>query len=210
MKKIYLTCLMLCLAFVASAQTLTLTLDGEVVANGSTVTKVYDNDVKVKVPGVIYGHGLFPEVFLTSSVAQNAQVTFTDPLKEGGTTCCFGGLCVPFTAENNYTIVAPKDGMYMMSADKAEDLQIHYEHATNTDGNPSAQAYSRTVDIAAKTESGETFTCRLVFKFDPNASAVENLQLQQKVGGYYTLDGVRVEKPTRRGIYIVNGRKVVK
>ena len=62
-------------------------------------------------------------------------------------------------------------------------------------GSGSAYAASRDAMLSVETEDETT--------------GINNVQARADNAQWYTLSGVKVDKPTKRGIYIVNGRKVV-
>jgi hypothetical protein len=62
-------------------------------------------------------------------------------------------------------------------------------------GGGSAYAASRDAMLSVETEDETT--------------GINNVQARADNAQWYTLSGVKVDKPTKRGIYIVNGRKVV-
>ena len=61
------------------------------------------------------------------------------------------------------------------------------------------------------TSSGTTNAARSIGIGDGGATAIENYEFRipNSAGAWYDLQGRRIEKPTRKGLYIRNGVKVV-
>lgn len=157
MKKLYsLLAAMVCAASL-SAQNLTVTLDGQNIANGATVEKYYaeeeldDMDV----------YGLYPKFILTSKVNGNCDATLMSVDKANDVAFCFNG-CVFTGAGNNYTVnhtgvATRKNTEY--------DLGIHVQH-----DNKWTENYTRELDLTV-TQKGETFTCKIILGVDPEKAA---------------------------------------
>lgn len=205
MKKLYTFLLSFFACSMMSAQ-ITLTVDGEPVQNGSTFTKVYAEEViEAKIPGMPqFGQncGLYPKVLLTSAKTQDVVLTITNKSQSEGVSNCGLGQCVNLDAANNY--FSQKTGK--MEAGKAEDLVIDVVHNT-----PATSAYEVELQIDAYgTQDMQRCTATLILRFDPEASSVGSVSAVQSNSAYYTLSGQRVAVPTKRGIYVKNGRKVVR
>ena len=157
MKKLYsLLAAMVCAASL-TAQNLTVTLDGQNIANGATVEKYYaeeeldDMDV----------YGLYPKFILTSKVNGNCDATLMSVDKANDVAFCFNG-CVFTGAGNNYTVnhtgvATRKNTEY--------DLGIHVQH-----DNKWTENYTRELDLTV-TQKGETFTCKIILGVDPEKAA---------------------------------------
>lgn len=140
-----------------TAQNLTVTLDGQNIANGATVEKYYaeeeldDMDV----------YGLYPKFILTSKVNGNCDATLMSVDKANDVAFCFNG-CVFTGAGNNYTVnhtgvATRKNTEY--------DLGIHVQH-----DNKWTENYTRELDLTV-TQKGETFTCKIILGVDPEKAA---------------------------------------
>lgn len=140
-----------------TAQNLTVTLDGQNIANGATVEKYYaeeeldDMDV----------YGLYPKFILTSKVNGNCDATLVSVDKANDVAFCFNG-CKFLNAGNNYSVTH-----YGKAVRKGEehDLGIHVQH-----DNKWTENYTRELDLTV-TQKGETFTCKIILGVDPEKAA---------------------------------------
>lgn len=109
--------------------------------------------------------------------------------------------CTAKTAINNETV--NKDYFYVLSASAAEFQNIGTYCASNTLNIPAGKAYLDLTGIVLGHALDITFE-------DENTTAISELSNSklQGSGEYYDLSGRRVAQPTK-GLYIVNGKKVV-
>lgn len=208
MNKLYTLLLSLLLSAAATAQNLTITVDGEQWANGTTLTKVYDTDNYSfeLMPGlVIPKYGLYPEIMISCDANQSVTATLTDEAKAGGVTYCFGGTCVALDA-NGYSVTKEAK----LESGKPKDMQIEVVRQSAATA-PYEVTLALRVDLAqTATRAASTFEGKLVLRYDPEAAHVNNITTST-ASQYYTLSGQRVgQSPTKKGIYVKNGRKIVK
>lgn len=166
MKKLYsLFAAMVCAASL-TAQNLTVTLDGQNIANGATVEKYFAeesmDDMEV--------YGLYPEFILTSKVNGNCDATLVSVDKANDVAFCFNG-CKFLNAGNNYAfthsgVVVIKNTEY--------NLGIHVQH-----DNKWTENYTRELDLTV-TQKGETFTCKIILGVDPEKAASINAAATKK------------------------------
>lgn len=157
MKKLYsLLAAMVCAASL-TAQNLTVTLDGQNIANGATVEKYYaeeeldDMDV----------YGLYPKFILTSKVNGDCDATLVSVDKANDVAFCFNG-CFFTGAGNNYTV---NHTGVRIRKNTEYDLGIHVQH-----DNKWTENYTRELDLTV-TQKGETFTCKIILGVDPEKAA---------------------------------------
>ncbi len=205
MKKIYAILLMM-LPLAASAQTLSLTVDGETVENGATFTKVYTTDAYDMFPdesnpwhGQYFNYGIYPEVYFTSTVAQNVSFKFTNVSKVEGIQCCFGSTCREVNEGMNYVMELSEN----VAANTPMDMQIHARTADHSE-----EAYSREMKLEFNAENGESFTCTLVLAYDPSANAIQSVEAEKRDGRIFGLSG-QLQDKLKKGVNIVNGKKIL-
>jgi hypothetical protein len=58
--------------------------------------------------------------------------------------------------------------------------------------------------------SDKTANARIGFNFDDDVTGIKEVHGNENVEGTYDLQGRKVEEPANKGLYIVNGKKVVK
>ena len=97
-------------------------------------------------------------------------------------------LLVPNTPEGANLIFNNNGGGWQMN-------DVYCTYGNLYIGSGSAYAASRDAMLSVETEDETT--------------GINNVQARADNAQWYTLSGVKVDKPTKRGIYIVNGRKVV-
>lgn len=79
------------------------------------------------------------------------------------------------------------------------------------------KAYLETeTDITPSTPSGSALTRGIILDFGDGTTAILNViddgdarQISKNDGKYYTLQGTSMQAPTRKGLYILNGKKVL-
>ncbi len=201
MRKLYSFIFSCLLCGTVSAQDFSLTVDGQAVENQSTATLVYASEAREKVPGIPalgMEYGLYPEILLTSKVAQDVVVTLRDESKDAGTQFCYAGTCDELYKMNYQST---KTGY--LKADKATNMQIHIVHDAAANG-----PYEVKLLLDAYgTVDGQSYSCTLVLKYDPSATGLDGLSART-TSSCYNLQGQQVSKP-RAGIYVRNGRKIV-
>mgnify|MGYP006872972839 CR=1 FL=1 len=204
MKKLYTLALLL-MPFLAQAQTLTLTVDGMEVENGSTFTHTYADDAVDMFPddpslaGQFFQYGLFPKVFLTSSEEQTVTVSFQNLSRSEGVQCCVGSTCKSVGENENYRM----DESTTMQAGVPMDMRIHME----TEGHGTT-AYTAQFQLDLRTEGGETFSCTLVLGYDPEANGLQAVSVDRSSTAIYNLNGQRLAAP-RKGVNIQGRRKLL-
>lgn len=204
MKKFYAFILSLMLCAAASAQGLTLSVDGVNVSHGTDYVRVYNVEAFDKVPGMPFlgqNYGFYPEIVLTSHKAQDVVVTVTDLTHDEGSQFCFGGTC-----DELFKMGYQSNKVVTMQADKAENMLIHVVHLS-----AATAPYEVKFQIDAYgTLDNNRITSTVTLKYDPNATdAVQHVTAGMADAPYYTMGGVRVQGVPAPGIYVRGGRKVV-
>ena len=102
------------------------------------------------------------------------------------------------------TYVTPTEGIYTnMVLSKGEDGSVGF-HTLKAAGEIGAwKAY-----LQVETEVAEAYSGYLGLSFEDETTGVNSVRELPSDGNWYTLQGVRIEKPTQPGIYVRNGKKV--
>ena len=102
------------------------------------------------------------------------------------------------------TYVTPTEGIYTnMVLSKGEDGSVGF-HTLKAAGEIGAwKAY-----LQVETEVAEAYSGFLGLIFEDETTGVNSVRELPSDGNWYTLQGVRIEKPTQPGIYVRNGKKV--
>ena len=102
------------------------------------------------------------------------------------------------------TYVTPTEGIYTnMVLSKGEDGSVGF-HTLKAAGEIGAwKAY-----LQVETEVAEAYSGFLGLNFEDETTGVNSVRELPSDGNWYTLQGVRIEKPTQPGIYVRNGKKV--
>lgn len=102
------------------------------------------------------------------------------------------------------TYVTPTEGIYTnMVLSKGEDGSVGF-HTLKAAGEIGAwKAY-----LQVETEVAEAYSGFLGLSFEDETTGVKSVRELPSDGNWYTLQGVRIEKPTQPGIYVRNGKKV--
>lgn len=102
------------------------------------------------------------------------------------------------------TYVTPTEGIYTnMVLSKGEDGSVGF-HTLKAAGEIGAwKAY-----LQVETEVAEAYSGFLGLSFEDETTGVNSVRELPSDGNWYTLQGVRIEKPTQPGIYVRNGKKV--
>ena len=142
-------------------------------------------------------------------------------LDNGSFSCCFGGLCNPYTELKTYykpTLVY--DGEYLMAksfyickANEIVDINSHWEPKSKGKCVVKFTAYQGVVDEeisdsqwqAYNLVEGPSVTVNFLNGVPSSISNIENKDVDNN---YYDLAGRKVAKPTK-GIYVKNNKKVV-
>lgn len=205
MKKLYALLLALLTCSIASAQ-ITITVDGNPLKDGDTYTRLFTEETTiVKVPGVpaLDDYGLYPEITITSSKAQDLVITLLDESHDGGVNFCLGTCEIPNEA-NGYNVTKVAG----FEADKSTSAEIHVQHRDAATG-PYEVRFQL---VAYGTLDQKRATATIILQYDPNAVNALHPLLSSTPSTtsapYYTLGGQRVAAPGK-GIYIRNGKKVI-
>lgn len=188
--------------FAMSASAITVTLDGKPVEKGSTVTVGSDAFTLVdKVPGKIYSMDAEFDFYVSGGSNLSLRATSaTDNIS----ICTLGGQCFPFNPAG--------DGSYAMNMNFTEgfDIKLSYSQVTEV------PAEIHSTDVTITSSDGEF---KFTFVFDTTSSAGVGSILTDHNGSYtvYSLLGNLVLKTTEKseiyslpkGIYIVNGKKII-
>lgn len=206
MKKLYTLLLSMLVCSMVSAQ-ITLTVDGVKLGSVATYIKTYSQErVEDKVPGLpMLGQicGLYPTVMLKSEKTQDVIVTVIDNSENGGTRFCgLDGTCVPLDNNNNFRTTKT----VKFTAGNAQDMLLDVQH-----DKPATSAYEVELQIDAYgTLDSQRCTVTVILKYDPSsADGVQVIVKDEASAPYYNLSGMRTQA-AKKGIYIRNGRKVVK
>ena len=96
------------------------------------------------------------------------------------------------------TIVQNEQGVVTIAYNVEEPTYVYLYATAST---PSAPTRAAAIENAVKIYSLEVI---------PGTTGISNVNVNVNVNFWYTLDGRRMSmKPTRKGVYIMNGRKVV-
>lgn len=123
------------------------------------------------------------DVTLTAFVT---NVTTTD---ENGTPGKFTGSLVKTTV--------PPDGLFIA------DNKFWY-----STGNTNIKAFRGWFELGAVLDKETDFGVKLNFVLDNNPTAIDSIDGELRNGQIYDLGGRKISKPTQKGIFIVNGKKV--
>ena len=204
MKKLY-TLTFLLLPLLMQAQTLSLTVDGEQVENGSTFTKTYTSDEHDLFPndealsGQYFEYGLYPNVYFTTSIAQEVTVYCENMSRTDGVQCCFGEACRTLNEAVNYRM----NETVSLNANSPSDMRIHAK--TESHG---TEAYTVRLDLSFQAQNGDTFSCTLELSYDPDANAIQSVPVGNSKTIIYNLTGQRLSAP-QKGVNIRDGKKVL-
>ena len=77
-----------------------------------------------------------------------------------------------------------------------------------TDATRHMKAFRAFFDFDDYMPEAETSSAPIFISFDGETTGIENIQ-RTAGDGYYNLNGMKVENPTKKGVYIQNGKKVV-
>lgn len=204
MKKLYSLFIATICAATLTAQNISITIDGQEVANGSTYTKYYAEDKIWDADLEDYLGGLYPEVIFKSTANGNvtAKVTSLDNTEDVG--FCWGGACEMTLAENGYKAVKA-DVAYNKMLHGEQNLEIEVIHET-----PWTENYTREIELAI-TQKSETFTCKIVLGVDPEKAAGINGIGQKKAISYANnVLSHNLGSQTLITLYSVTGSEVMK
>lgn len=204
MKKIYSFLLFLAVAAVASAQTLSVTVNGKTLVNGQTHTEKYASaktdmhDLNPAIPaGMAFKNGLYPEVMISSATGQNVAVTLTNKSQNEVVGFCYGGQCDNLTAANSYTLT--KTAFLQATTPFNMQIEANKELLSPT-------AYE--LEVKCHADNGEDFNFTLVLDYNPIYAGVESAKVAAAAADCYTISGVKTVKPIK-GLNIRGGRKFV-
>lgn len=206
MKKNLLLGAFLAFAGIASAQTLSITVDGQAVENGGTVTSyTVHTDEGEPGPDYYFSVQLAPKVELSASEDTNASVEFTPTKMETvtGAQMCWPSSC-QMTQEGK-TLYASG----ALTANKPANLMIDSAWTDIEKDTPCS--IESTVKAYVTNNPSESIEFTLIMKYPGTPGAVEGIEADNNAPAvYYNLQGVQVENPTQ-GIYIVKrGSKTYK
>ena len=162
--------------------------------NGYEETKPYDEALKIGRDGDdLYIQGMvkdFPEMW--AKATKNAEGQYVIPANEYLGTQTVWGWEFPY-------YLAAKD-----AANSATDIVLTYNAEADTYTTP------QTVVLNGQPAAWEPYlTFTNVSFVNPNPSGIDTLAASEKKAVVYTLNGQRVET-MKKGLYIVNGKKVIK
>ena len=106
----------------------------------------------------------------------------------------------------NLTTYFGSEGLYTITlSNKVSDYKIILEDKTENKSIVLTEGFGYTFYAKAGTDMG-----RFVIHFDGETTNIEDVRLNES--GYapiYSIDGIKVDVPTKKGIYIQNGKKVM-
>lgn len=185
------------MANVAFGQTLKVTSNGNPVSNGDVLEVAYEfEDLAMPEYGIDY-YGIFtwdPHLEVASEDGPaNLLATVTSLDNTSGFQICWPMGCKQVDAGKSASSSGQIDA-------KASDLQIHKEISSYDPNEKPTDGGSVRVTLECGDETFEvTVKCLLE---DVNAVG-ENMAESNEPVSYYTLDGVKVENPTQKGMYIM-------
>ncbi len=184
------------MANVAAAQNLKLTSNGNPVENGAVIELPYVFEVEAypEFNLYIYSYIWNPhfEVSTTSGEA-NCTVTLTSLENTSGFQLCWPDGCKfanpgqSITSTGNVTT-------------EPSDLQIHKEFSPDTADEKPTEGGS--IKLTVKSGS-ETIECTVICLLEEYNGVDENIAEIDQPTTYYTLEGIKVDRPTAKGMYIV-------
>lgn len=208
MNKLYTLILTLLFSTAAMAQNLSINVDGEQWANGTTLTKIYANEAFDLMPGTpmegkFFQYGIYPEILISTDADQVVTAKLVDEDKSSDVSFCFGGNCVFLNDMNSYTVTKENT---KLEAGKPQDMQIEVKHSSAANA-----PYSATLSLSVTGDKGGSFNGKLVLRYDPEAANnVNSIHSANSKNTLYTLSGQAVRQASKKGIYVQNGRKVIR
>ena len=210
MKKIFTSLCLASLCLAASAQDLTVTVDGQVVANGATVTSSH-LDV-VEYDGVVYQWELYPELLVKSEKGTNIAMTvtnlggsvkYTDKAETEVPGIAFCGIDLPGGAPGSCQTIAEGNSITLNQTLPAgvEGTGRVYFMSTNF-SNPAPEKLDANARVKIVSDS-ETFEFTLNMAY--SGSAVKQVALG---GNDFTVVGGSVVAPGEVEVYDLAGRRV--
>lgn len=177
MRKIFTLLAAMACSFVSFAQDIQLeTKDGQVIANGSTVT-IQGEMVDMMIWGQFESN-----LYVRNLTEKNQGVYAEMKVISGDAQICWGGSCVPVQVGGSHTT-----GMGLVSASSSTSLLI--ESLIMTAGYMEA-VVTRTIEITVWTDKNpeKKITATVTFTNDPTLLAVENVEISAST--VYAKDGV--------------------
>ena len=111
--------------------------------------------------------------------------------------------------ETNYELDGKFKGVLAKTTVPDKGLFISGNKFYYSTGKTNIKAFRGWFELQAIIDSPVSFDARIDFNFD-ETTGIKEVHGNTNVDGTYDLQGRKVEEPTNKGLYIVNGRKVVK
>ena len=204
MNKLYtLLTALLCATASLTAQNITVKLNGQNIANGSTVEKYYAEDRTWDEELEDYNPGLYPEIVFSSAANGNVTAVLTSLDKSEDIGFCWGGECSMTFAANGYK-ATKADIAYNKKLHGEQNLEIEVIHDT-----PWTENYTRELELTI-TQKGETFTCRIILGVDPEkAASINNVASKKPVVFANNALCTNLDEPATVTIYSITGADVL-
>lgn len=184
------------MANVAMGQSFKVTSHGNPVENGAVIDVPYVFEDFSYPEYEMYNYSFMwnPELEAVSTNGNiKLDVTVTSLDNTEGLQICWPGQCHYVDAGGSYT----SSGTI---GSTPEDLKIHKEVALEVQGALPERGGSAKITIKSGSESVE---CTLNYLLEDANGVGENFAESNLPTTYYTLEGIQIEKPTAKGMYIV-------
>lgn len=192
------------IAMVASAQTAPLqfcTQDGEIIKSGSEPVVVTEFDSELAEFGMFEMHsGIFVKNTTSSDVTASISVDVLEI--QGQMSICLGTNCVPFSKVGTGEVKN-----VALKANSMNDLQCHWSPESK-DGKPQ---YGRCDAMLTLYANGEQCSSiQVTFMYSDKSNPVNAPSATTASSRIYNMAGQQVSNMNAHGIFIKNGKKIVK
>ena len=154
-------------------------------------------------------HANMPYVYRAKSAVENYEFTTTNGTLKAKTT---DARITMMTAEDTYTLYGTYENTTATSVDPFYYVNIDGNLSLGNDGSVTVGAYRWILRVESKSGSTPVYAREVHFfdGEDSETTGIKTIHASQLKGAViYTLDGRRIAQPTKSGLYIVNGQKVV-
>jgi hypothetical protein len=203
MKKLYTLFIATICAAAMTAQNISVKIDGQAVANGSTFEKYYAEDRTWYAELEDYNPGLYPEIVFSSQANGNVTVTLASLDNSEDVGFCCGGACEMTDASKGYKAVKA-DLAYNKLLHGEQNLEIEVIHNT-----PWTENYTRELELTIVQKS-ETFTCKIILGVDPDkAASIGGIASKKPITYANNTLTCNLDTPTFVTLYSVTGAEAM-
>lgn len=204
MKKLYTLFIATICAAAMTAQNISVKIDGQAVANGSTFEKYYVEDRTWDAELEDYNPGLYPEIVFSSQANGNVTVTLASLDNSEDVGFCWGGQCERTEAAKGYKAVKANVA-YNKLLHGEQNLEIEVIHNT-----PWTENYTRELELTIVQKS-ETFTCKIILGVDPEkAAGINGVGSKKTVSFANNTLTFNIASAATVSLYSVTGSEVLK